>query len=61
MNTLNKNYRVKPLEPVMNYQIEKTAVSAFRKTSTPVAPIYSSPWLALFSHLKAYLNQSSAS
>ncbi len=49
----------------MNYQIEKsTTPTAGLKTplqSGQGTPMYSSPWLALYSHLKANLNQGSAS
>jgi hypothetical protein len=47
-------------EQVMNYQAEKITVTP--PLSAPLgAPMYSSPWLALYLHLKANFNQNSAS
>lgn len=48
----------------MNYQTEKFTPPARSKAppNAPAeAPMYSSPWLALYLHLKANLNQNSAS
>ncbi len=48
----------------MNYQIEQSTASACLKAplqASQSTPMYSSPWLALYFHLKANLNQSSAS
>jgi hypothetical protein len=47
-------------EQVMIHRIEK--FTATPKLSAPlITPMYSSPWLALYLHLKASFNQSSAS
>jgi hypothetical protein len=48
----------------MNYQIEKPTASTCLKAPLQAGqgtPMYSSPWLALYFHLKANLNQSSVS
>lgn len=44
----------------MNYQTEKFTPPV-RLDAAPGAPMYSSPWLALYLHLKANLSQNSAS
>jgi hypothetical protein len=51
-------------EKNMNYQIEKPTASTCLKAPLQAGqgtPMYSSPWLALYFHLKANLNQSSVS
>lgn len=40
----------------MNNQTQKFTAPV-RLSAVPGAPMYSSPWLALFSHLKANLGQ----
>lgn len=48
----------------MNYQVQKLNTTARLKAplqTTQGAPMFSSPWLALYLHLKASLNQNSAS
>jgi hypothetical protein len=54
-NETNKSRTPRP-EQIMNYQTEK-----FVPPTQLTAPMFSSPWLALYLHLKANLNQGSSS
>jgi hypothetical protein len=54
-NEINKSRTPRP-EQIMNYQTEK-----FVPPTQASSPMFSSPWLALYLHLKANLSQSSAS
>jgi hypothetical protein len=47
----------------MNYQTQKNAETQqnLPLNTSPSAPMYSSPWMALYLHLKANLNQNSVS
>jgi len=51
----NKTWTTR-LEQIVNHQAEDSTVPD-RFGAAPAAPIYASPWLALYSHLKATLSQ----
>jgi hypothetical protein len=66
MSNTEPNRRENRPEQVMNYQSEKLTPPA--RVSAPLstanrpntAPMYSSTWLALYSHVRANRNQNSA-